>query len=750
MAALDIKNSIDEIKSSFFEVLDSKSSESDGGCATGVQAGVRMRKNAAENSVMPSLGIVIYESSKYSELNSVIKRTDFDYLIFLRKEFVEDALVPGSDIDVQIDDDVTVWSFAEAAYNGVLDANAAVMLLSKCMQCNLDMLVFGEPQSNKEYCGLFSGQQFFVKTHTYADKYCAQSWPAMISTYFLKDKNVTFEADSGLPEIAFGIKCITLAKRVMTCKNPFCQDGEVGVDIFSDDTNGTIDANEVCSTVNTDVSEPKNAGTSQHQDVDVSVSTYNNAQKFEFAPLTLKPTQKLMIDNAVSKTQELLAFIKNICAFINTQSSELENNFAKCLLRTLFECISKIQQGITPLDEELIFKASDNTDFETILGLFLLRNTVARWKYDTELAAKNQEIEQLQNSTSMKAGLAVTAPFRKFKDAQQHERTMRGSTQHKADSAKTDDVKLGSTRSDNTDRHQAVQNNTQHAEQQTCNHEKGDRQEHTPHSGLTVAKRVPQVIASFTSYPMRLDTIGPTVISLANQTQKFDRIVLWLAKSQFPDQHLPKSMEPLFDLGLEVMWCEQDIKSYKRSICSFEAFPDDILVFFDDDLKYREDCLETLLTSYSKHPNAINAHRVRKMQFSDDGSLAPYPTWGVEHTSYIDEPRMDLLATNGGGTLYPPHIMPAETQNVSKFMQLAPTADDIWLKFMQVIAGAPVVFASEFEELEYTDGTQEVCALYDDNAGKNLNDKAIASLVEEYNEFHGSSDTLLARMRSNV
>lgn len=672
MAPLDIKQGIHEIKSSFSKVKSDENFGSNKRHNMDMKIGVISGKNNATNNNSPSLAIVIYSSEEYCKLNSVIEHTDYDYVMLLRREFVEDALLPkGSkthwvseisgepdtlktskaDTNDQTNDgvtNITILSSLEAVQKEILDANYSEVLLNKYARCNLDMLIFGNPQSHEEYCGLFSGQQFFVKTRTYTDNYCAQSWPPIIRTSFLKNNNIFFEHDSGLPEIAFGIKCITLAKRVMTCQNPF-------------------------------------------------------SETSEFSPQVLEPSQNLSIKDATSRAGELHLFIQNICDFINTQKNELENNFAKCLLRTLFECIDKMQQGFIPLDEELIFSMSKDADFETTLGLFMLRNTIARWKFDSEISAKNQQIYELQNSTSMKAGLAITAPLRKIKDVQ---------------------VKHGN------------QNPIQHEEKTS------------PYSGLTIAKRVPQVIASFTSYPMRLDTIAPTVKTLASQTQKFDRIVLWLAKPQFPDQELPKSMDPLFDLGLEVMWCEQDIKSYKRSVCSFEAFPDDILVFFDDDLRYKNDCLETLLESYSKNPDAINAHRVRKIKFKDDGSLSSYPTWDVEHTSYIGEPRMDLLATNGGGTLYPPHIMPSETKNAAKFMQLAPTADDIWLKFMQVIANVPVVFASEFEELEYTDKTQEVCALYDDNAGKNLNDKAISNLLEEYNEFHGASDTLLTRMRN--
>ncbi len=586
-----------------------------------------------------------------------------------------------------------ILSSEEAVELGILKPDAPAQLMRKSAECDLDMLLFGDPRSSVEYCGLFTGQQFYIKTQTHDDGFRPQCWPPLICTSFLQQHATALakgiEAASlqstanalpamangqAMPEprksesaavaagrIAFGVKCIALAKRVMADENPFALAGEF---------DGYSLATAACA--------PGQLGSAG--------ASASAAPETPFA----------------AEATDVAAVARRVAASVGALDIQLEGNFRKCLSRRLFDMIVHAQERIWNLDEPDMFRIAGNMDFAAGFDLFLMRNTIARWKFEEQVASRDARIAELESSTSMRVGTALTTPLRKLRDSK------------RASSAVDADKPAAAP---------------------------------TSPAGLTVAKRSPQVIASFTSYPMRLDTIGPTVESLAGQTEKFDRIVLWLARSQFPDGQLPKSMKRLFDMGLEVMWCDDDIRSYKRSVCAFRTFPDDVLVFFDDDLVYEPHSLEKLLRSYDDHPNAINALRVRQMHFDTSGALLPYNSWEVVHSERIGEPRMDLLATNGAGTLYPPHTMPPETLDASKFLQLAPTADDIWLKFMQVIADMPVVLASEFDDLEYTDGTQDVCALWDDNEHLNLNDVSIANLLAEYNEIHGPADTLLARMQ---
>jgi hypothetical protein len=72
------------------------------------------------------------------------------------------------------------------------------------------------------------------------------------------------------------------------------------------------------------------------------------------------------------------------------------------------------------------------------------------------------------------------------------------------------------------------------------------------------------------------------------QTYKPDKIILWLAKSQFPNKEndLPIKVTELVNYGLSIMWVDKDIKSYKKLIPTLKLYPNDIIITADDDLYY--------------------------------------------------------------------------------------------------------------------------------------------------------------------
>lgn len=85
--------------------------------------------------------------------------------------------------------------------------------------------------------------------------------------------------------------------------------------------------------------------------------------------------------------------------------------------------------------------------------------------------------------------------------------------------------------------------------------------------GITKNKRKTKLIVSFTSYPARIYYLPYVVYSLLIQSVKPDKLILWLAKEQFPnlENDLPQSLLKLKNNGLTIKWC-RDIKSYKKLI----------------------------------------------------------------------------------------------------------------------------------------------------------------------------------------
>lgn len=251
--------------------------------------------------------------------------------------------------------------------------------------------------------------------------------------------------------------------------------------------------------------------------------------------------------------------------------------------------------------------------------------------------------------------------------------------------------------------------------------------------GVTEKKRTPQIIVALTSYPKRIMYVEYVIERLLNQTLKPDRIVLYLAKDNFPnvERELPQRLLDMESRGLEIHWCDTDIKSYKKLVPALIEYPDDVIITVDDDLYYDLNIVERLYDSYKRYPNAVSALRVHKMNF-DDSVLLPYAQWDMSTSEISNEPSMRLFATTGGGTLFPPHVLHKDAVNAQLFQKLCPNADDVWFKFMMILNQTPVVLAGRCVWLKYIEGTQEE-SLWATN--KQENDMQIQNVLSYYQDY---------------
>ena len=102
--------------------------------------------------------------------------------------------------------------------------------------------------------------------------------------------------------------------------------------------------------------------------------------------------------------------------------------------------------------------------------------------------------------------------------------------------------------------------------------------------GITRELRNPKLIVSLTSFPQRMYDVHYCLYSLLTQQLKPDKLILWLAESQFPNKEkdIPQKVLSLKENGLEIRWCE-DMGAYKKLLPSLKEYPDDIIVTADDD-----------------------------------------------------------------------------------------------------------------------------------------------------------------------
>lgn len=242
-----------------------------------------------------------------------------------------------------------------------------------------------------------------------------------------------------------------------------------------------------------------------------------------------------------------------------------------------------------------------------------------------------------------------------------------------------------------------------------------------------------KIVVSFTSYPARIGNISKVLNTIREQTIKPDKVVLYLAEKQFQERRLPKEVVDLIDGWFEVRWTIDDLMSHKKYYYAMKDFPDDIIITIDDDMMYKDYMISELLVGHRRFPNCIIAQRVHQITWKSDGSIEKYEDWYNVSFRFLNEPRMDLFATTGGGTLFPPHCFGKEVFNKDVFMDLCKYADDVWLKTMSIIYGIPVVLTRELWADERIDShVDKIETLYDKYNRDGGNDNQIKLLIQRY------------------
>ncbi|MBQ1508693.1 MAG: glycosyltransferase [Erysipelotrichaceae bacterium] len=246
----------------------------------------------------------------------------------------------------------------------------------------------------------------------------------------------------------------------------------------------------------------------------------------------------------------------------------------------------------------------------------------------------------------------------------------------------------------------------------------------------------PRIIVSLTSFPARIHSVYRVIDNILSQTRKPDRILLWLAESQFPERekNLPGELMKETERGLEIRWC-RDLRPHKKYLYAMKEFPEDILITVDDDLVYPDDMIDVLYQSYVKHPRAVSAMRTHILLPKEEGGFYPYSLWLKECDYLIGEESVHLFATNGAGSLFPPHILSDKYLDEDLIMELCPTADDLWLKAAEILEGVPTVLVRPIAPLEYLEGTQDVSLEKDNVRGEN--DVQWAKIVSRVKEESG-------------
>ena len=258
-----------------------------------------------------------------------------------------------------------------------------------------------------------------------------------------------------------------------------------------------------------------------------------------------------------------------------------------------------------------------------------------------------------------------------------------------------------------------------------------------------------RLIVSLTSYPARIQYVPQVLDTLLAQTRPADEIVLYLSGDQFPgrESDLPEALRTAASGGkLRLRFVPGDLRPHKKYFYAFRDYPDAYIVTVDDDALYSPDLLRLLWKKHLRHPGAVVAGRTHLITLDPSGNPNPYACWIRRTLGFEEGLSMQLFAVGVGGVLYDPRLFPPELLDEQAIRSLCLSADDLWLKAMELAAGIPVVRAACPELLRTIPGTQETC-LYSQNLGENRND-AMFSAIRDWVREHYGSDLIRERLNS--
>lgn len=245
----------------------------------------------------------------------------------------------------------------------------------------------------------------------------------------------------------------------------------------------------------------------------------------------------------------------------------------------------------------------------------------------------------------------------------------------------------------------------------------------------SINKDCNRIIVSLTSFPARIDKVWLVIESMLRQVLKPDMIILWLSKEQFLSfDALPENLLKLQKRGLQIRFCNDDLKAHKKYYYSMQEFPDDIVITIDDDTIYHTNLVKYLVELYAKYPATICCCRAWKIN-SLNGDMLSYNKWSLINKEGL--PSFDIFSTGLGGVLYPPHSLYKDVFNVDLFKELCFYADDVWLNVMAHLEGtkyAKTEYSSHFLPIKFKNRTR----LRDMNITESANDIQINNLRDHY------------------
>ncbi len=235
------------------------------------------------------------------------------------------------------------------------------------------------------------------------------------------------------------------------------------------------------------------------------------------------------------------------------------------------------------------------------------------------------------------------------------------------------------------------------------------------------------VIISLTTFPKRFNNIYIVIESILNQSYKPKKVRLYLSKEEFSEDINDKKIKRLIKRGLEIIYVNENLKSYKKLLYSLKEFNNYKIITIDDDAIYKKDFIKNLINESNKNPNLIIANRCVKITKTHDNDLEKYINWKPAKVKSIS---FNNFATGLGGILYPPGSLNLEVFNKYEFTKICKDADDIWFKAMSLLNNTKVLYTGRNDY--YSIKRFQLSPLWFENVTNGKNDEKIKKTFEHY------------------
>lgn len=183
-------------------------------------------------------------------------------------------------------------------------------------------------------------------------------------------------------------------------------------------------------------------------------------------------------------------------------------------------------------------------------------------------------------------------------------------------------------------------------------------------------------VVSLTSYGSRIHKVHLTIESIARGSTRPRRLILWLDDKEAlldPTSELRR----LTRRGLELRYAP-DYGPHKKYFPALEVSLEDgasRLITADDDVIYPRWWLDRLMSAAKEDPSSIVAYRARRVTLTHDG-FAAWNEWPLCASS---TPSLLNFSIGEAGVAYPRSVLQALRARGTRFTELAPRVDDIWL-----------------------------------------------------------------------